>query len=345
VSGLEKSWQMYRTTFAHVLFTFLCLISSFARAQTCPPLQMLDQIRLVPVINAPSLLIPVTIDGVGKFMIFDTGAPASAVTRAVAGRLHLAVHASTHGYGDELADGYGDLSLDVAAVPDFKFGHEEIKDSAFRIWPDPNLDTPDLRLAGVLSLKELAPYDVDVDFPNGVLKLFSPKHCEGKILYWKADTVAVGEIELRNNHIHVSATLDGQKFDAIIDSGAPNSSLSADAARRFFGLTANSPGMEKWPSLTKYPQYPVYRHKFDALVFDGVAVSDPVVAIWPDIVNRNTDKSRQDTGSRARLPSVGVMVPQLIIGMDILRKLHVYFAFREHRMYVSSTTQDSSPSK
>jgi predicted aspartyl protease len=307
---------------------------------------MRDQIRLVRVANGPSLLIPVTIDGVDKFMIFDTGAPASSLTRAVAGQLHLSIHQILGaGYGDQLADGYGDLSLDGTEVRDLKFGREEVRDFAFRIWPDPNLEKVDPRLTGVFSIKELSRYDVDVDFLNGVLKLFSPEHCEGKILYWKADTVAVGGVELRNNHIHVSVTLDGQKFDAIIDSGAPNSSLSAEAARRFFGLTPASPGMEKWPSLTKYPQYPVYKHKFDALRFNGVAVSNPAVAIWPDIVNRNADRSMQSTESRTHFSRANVGVPQLIIGMDILRKLHVYFAFREHRMYVSDASSNSSPPK
>lgn len=337
---------MHRTTFASLLFTFVCVISASARAETCPPLHMLDQIRLVPVTTGPSLLIPVTIDGVDKFMIFDTGAPASSVTHAVAEQLHLSVHPIFSGdVSFEMADGYGDLSLDGTMVPEFKFGQEEMRHFLLRMWPDPNLDKADLQLAGVFSIKELSPYDVDVDFPNGLLRLFSPEHCEGKILYWKADTVAVGEVELRSNHIHLPATLDGQKFDAIIDSGAPNSSLSADAARRFFGLTPASPGMEKWSSLTQYPQYPVYKHKFGSLAFNGVTVSDPVVAIWPDIVNRNVDRSMTSTGSRTHYPHVGVRVPQLIIGMDILQKLHVYFAFREHRMYVSSTTKDSSPSK
>ena len=344
--GLGKSGQMYRTTLVHVLFTLVCLVSAPTRAETCPPLQMLDQIRLVPVTNGPSLLIPVTIDGVDKFMIFDTGAPASAVTRAVAEQLHLSVHPILPGPASfELADGYGDLSRDGTEVPEFKFGREEMRDFLLRMWPDPNLDKADLRLAGVFSIKELSPYDVDVDFPNRVLSLFSPEHCEGKILYWKADTVAVGEVELRSNHIHVPAFLDGQKFDAIIDSGAPNSSLSAGAARRFFGLTPASPGIEKWPSLTQYPEYPVYKHKFDALVFNGMTVSDPLVAIWPDIVNRNTDRTRQSTSSRAHFDRVDVEVPQLIIGMDILRTLHVYFAFREHRMYASALSQNLSPSK
>ena len=337
---------MSRTILAHILVVLVWVFPASARAETCPPLQMQDQIQLVPVTNGPSLLIPVTIDGVDKFMIFDTGAPASSLTRAVAEELRLPVHQiSVPGYDGPMADGYGDVSLDGTEVPEFKFGREEMSDFLLRMWPDPNLDKFDLRLAGVFSIKELSQYDVDVDFPNRVLRLFSPEHCEGKILYWKADTVAVGEVELRSNHIHVPVFLDGQQFDAIIDSGAPNSSLSADAARRFFGLTPTSPGMEKWSSQTLYPQYPVYKHKFDALAFNGITVSDPVVAIWPDIVNRNVDRSMQSTSSRAHFPRVAVSVPQLIIGMDILQKLHVYFAFREHRMYVSKDLQNASPPK
>jgi Aspartyl protease len=337
---------MDRSMSARFLFGWLnlfWLLTGTARAETCAPLQLLDQIQMVAVNDATTMLVPVTINGVDKLMIFDTGASASSVTRASARELGLSVHPGIR--GTRLYDVYGDQSRDVTTIGEFKFGRQDIGDARFRIWPNPDLDNVDERLAGVLARDQLSQFDIDLDFPNATLKLFSPEHCEGKILYWKAAAIGVGEFDTRANHINISATLDGQKLSAIIDTGAVSSVLSAEAARRFFGLTADSPGMTRSAILARNPQYSVYQRQFSELDFNGVSVSSPVIAIWPNIINRNADKSLQDTHNRAIPMSVVVNPSELIIGMDILRKLHIYIAIREHRTYISEASANSPASK
>ncbi len=311
------------------------LAAGQAHAQTCPSLQLLDQIQMVPVNDGTTMLVPVTINGVGKVMVFDTGASASPVTRALADELGLSVHPNADPNVHALYDAYGHACPDMTMAGDFKFGRQDIHDAQFKIWPNPELENTDSRLAGVLSLDQLPEYDVDVDFPSGVLKLFSPEHCDGKILYWNSSAVAVSAFDTRGRHINIVATLNEKKLDAIIDTGAANSILSADAARRYFGLTAESPGMKQSAILAK--DYPVYQHRFSNLDFNGVAVIDPVIAIWPNTTDRYADKSLQNTRNRAIPMSAGVKPPQLIIGMDILSKLHMYIASREHRIYFSGT--------
>ena len=335
--------QMHRSI--HVSFLFGSLILAWlatgkARAETCPPLQLLNQIRMVPVNDGSRMLVPVTINGVDKFMIFDTGASASSVTRAVAQELGLSLHRISP--GSALYDVNGNVSREATTVANFKFGQQEMRDVQFRIWPDPDLEKIDPRLAGILSRDQLFQYDLDVDFANGVLRLFSPEHCAGNVLYWKAAAVSVGEFDTKGGHINIAATLDGQKLNAIIDSGSVDSILRADAARDFFGLRAGSPGMDQSAALTVNSQYPVYQHQFAKLDFNGVAVSNPVVAIWPNIVGRDPDRSYQSTGNRAMPRNVRARISPLIIGMDVLRKLHIYFAFREGRMYVSPANSLSS---
>jgi predicted aspartyl protease len=312
-----------------------------ARAETCPPLQLLNQIRMVPVNDGTRMLVPVTVNGADKFMILDTGATASSVTRALADELGLSVQRQ----GDPLYDVSGNVSRETATVAHFKFGQQEMRDVRFRIWPNPELGKIDPRLAGVISRDQLFQYDLDIDFANGILKLFSPDHCPGNVLYWKAAAVAVEEFDTKGGHINIAATLDGQKLNAIIDSGSFNSILRADTARELFGLTASSPGMSPSATLTTDPHYPVYQHQFAKLEFNGVAVSNPVVAIWPNIIGRDADRSYQSTGNRAAPRNVRARVSRLIIGMDILRKLHAYFAFREGRMYISEAPANSPSPK
>ena len=319
------------------------LATGMARAETCPPLQQLNQIRMVPVNDGSRMLVPVTINGVDKFMILDTGASASSVTRAVAQELGLSLYQISP--RSALYDVNGNVSREATTVANFKFGRQEIRDVQFRIWPNPELGKVDPRLAGILSRDQLFQYDLDIDYANGVLKLFSPEHCRGNVLYWKASAVAVGEFDTKGGHINIEATLDGQKLNAIIDSGSVNSILRADDARDFFGLTASSPGMRQSAVLTVNPQYPVYQHQFAKLEFNGVAVSNPVIAIWPNVIGRDADRSYQSTGNRAMPRTVRARISPLVIGMDVLRKLHTYFAFREGRMYVSEAPENSLSSK
>ena len=331
--------RMHRATGACLLLGLLSLAAAApARAQTCPPLRMLAQIRMVPVNDGTKMLVPVTINGADKFMVFDTGAAASSLTHAAADALGLSVYTVERERGGALYDVNGEVSRTAASVADFRLGGQQMGSVQFRIWPDPEMEKAGPDLAGILSPRELLSFDVDADFSSRILTLFSPDHCEGNVLYWKAGLVSAGDIEMRDDgHIHVPAALDGQELDAIIDSGATISVLSAAAARRSLGLTPSSPGMEPSPSLTKYPQYPVYRHRFAKLDFNGVTVLNPVVAIWPEARDRS-ERSMQSTGNRAMPPRIGVKPAQLIIGMDVLSKLHAYFAFREHRLYVSGGT-------
>jgi predicted aspartyl protease len=331
----------------HVRFLLGSLILAWlatgtARAQTCPPLRLLNQIRMVPVTDG-RMLVPVSMNGVDKLMMFDTGAAASSVTRPLAQELGLSLHLNLRVPG--LYDINGDVSHDFITVPDFKFGQQDVPNAEFQIWPDPELGKVDPRLAGTLSLDKLLEYDVDVDFANRALRLFSPKHCKGNVLYWKAAAVSVGDFDTRGSHINVQVTLDGQSMNAIIDSGAVNSMLDAGIARRSFGLTANSPGMRQSGTVANDPQYPIYQHRFSRLEFAGVAIINPDIAIWPDIIGRSADKTQQSTGNRAIPRNTIAGVNQLIIGMDVLKRLHAYIAFQEHHIYVSEASANSLPSK
>lgn len=317
------------------------LTGGAARADTCPPLKLLDQIPMLPVNDGTTVLVPVSINGADKFMLFDTGGSASSVTRALANALGLVVYPTPR--RGVLYDAYGDVSRDATTVRDFRLGHRDISSVIFKIWPDPNLENADPRLAGVLSLDQLLAYDIDADFPGHVLKLFSPDHCDGKILYWKADAVAMIPFDARNGHINIMTELDGKDVSAIIDTGATHSILSAGAASRFFGLAPEtSIAQQAGPSARK-EQYRAY--KFSELDFGDVAVKNPMIVIWPDTMDRYIDRSLQNTGNRAIPLSYGVKPPQLIIGMDILSKLHMYIASREHRVYFSSAAPADAKSQ
>jgi predicted aspartyl protease len=336
---------MHRLFRAFLLFGSLILselATGSAHADTCPPLKLLDQIQMVPENNGIRLMLPVTMNGVAEHMLFDTGTSISSVTRALTQELGLSAHPSLHAV---LYDIDGDASYDVTSIADFKFGQQEIRNAEFQIWPGADLRTADPLLAGIFTHDQLRQYDIDVDFAHGVLKLFSPDHCKGDVLYWKPAAVAEGEFDTRHGHINVEVTLDGQRLNGYIDSGAVHSLLSADSARRLFGLTHGSPETKQAGMAQNNPQDLVYPHRFAKLEFDGVVVNNPDIAILPNIIGRSADRSQQSTGNRAIPRNTPAVVSQLIIGMDILRKLHIYIAFREGRLYIAEVPANSLSSK
>jgi hypothetical protein len=81
---------------------------------------------------------------------------------------------------------------------------------------------------------------------------------------------------------------------------------------------------------------------FGTLDFEGVAVTNPHVIIMPNLVGSKDPNNAQRTGDRARMMDDLDDRPDMLIGMDILRKLHFYIAFDESRIFI---TEASTPPK
>jgi tetratricopeptide (TPR) repeat protein len=63
------------------------------------------------------------------------------------------------------------------------------------------------------------------------------------------------------------------------------------------------------------------------LTFGGVAIDTPQIFFY----GQNIDPTQPPSGASAG--------PEMIIGMDVLRKLHLYFAFNENKLYISQASQ------
>jgi hypothetical protein len=77
-----------------------------------------------------------------------------------------------------------------------------------------------------------------------------------------------------------------------------------------------------------------YRYAFKTLTFEGVTVGNPNIEILPNVMNRNADQSHKMNTNIER-NSDDVALPVVIVGMDVLAKLHLYFAFKERKLYIT----------
>jgi len=266
-------------------------------------------------------LVPVTVAGTKKYFLFSTAGAKTQIGKPAADELKLASVAGMRG----LNGISGQRSIDGARIPEFDIGGLGRANLIFPITPSIGSDG-DTLYDGELAPDYLSFYDVDVDFGSDTLNLFLPDHCPGGVVYWSAPAVAILPIiKTQSNHMAVAVTLDGQKFEAIIDTAAPETMLRQDHAEQMFGLSLGSAETPITGALSAEKSLPVYRHAFKTMTLGDITVNNPKVALYPATIFGND--------------------PDMILGMDVLRKLHIYFAQREGKMYISPASVQTPEQK
>jgi hypothetical protein len=199
----------------------------------------------------------------------------------------------------------------------------QVRSSSWRFWihaPDVNLgSTPSGPVAGTLAPDILAKFDVDLDFGRKTLKLFSPDHCEGRVLYWMPSALAVISFEREaSGHIMIPVTIDGRRLQALVDTGGGGTVMNLTVAQRQFGLDEGTTNTA--PSV----------HQFKSLDLQGLAVANPTIRLIPD---RIAQAMPSELGSVTSGPRQGLA--DVIIGQNILGKFHLYIAYGERKLYVT----------
>jgi hypothetical protein len=130
-------------------------------------------------------------------------------------------------------------------------------------------------------------------------------------------------------------------FTANIDTGLDISTIDSEAARDALNVLVDDPSarasqaQRDQPSqagteaviVTEFRQ----QHRFHSLSFGGVKVVNPLFVLKPTALGAH----------RVGAPNS----PDITIGMNVLRRLHLYFAFGERMLYVSAASQVDSKGK
>jgi len=289
----------------------------------------LTRINTVEIVNGPNrALVPVSINGVQKLFLLDTGGDISQVSRDLVQELKLPVRESR---GVKMLDLYGNASRDQVMIEDFGLGRMKGKDIQMMVEPNPDF-ARGTRFSGLLAADLMGKYDVELDFGGNKLNYYSPDHCEGRVVYWQPSVIAVVPITLKYSHLVVPVTLDGHSLRAEIDTGSSNTNIGAGIAKRVFGLTAESPGAIP---LQAAGMPGAFGHIFTGLAFEGVQVSNPRIAVLPDQFGKNDRDNTYQTGSLIKKVDDNVDPADMLIGMDVLKNLHIYMAFGERKLYIS----------
>ena len=359
MKGSESAIECYDGPMRAIALAALLtvFIPAAARAQAaCGPLKIVDIVHMIPTLEGDADIVPVVIGGKPRSFLLDTGGYLSQISRPLAESLHLPIQQG----GQELYDAVGNISRDQTSVPEFALG--ELTDKDVFLMVSPGLGVGQTKgIDGLLAPDRLTHYDAELDFSSDTLNLFSPDHCPGHVVYWPAPAVAVVPISLEQMrfsrdhretnilqevpveapvpdkeglHLFVPVMLDGHQIKALIDTGATSTALRIDVARELYGLTMGSADTPAKGDLNGQAGLKIYSHLFKSLSFGDVSVSNPRLSIIPNAMGRNVDLTPL-VGDRTKTERDLVNEPDMIIGMDVLRRLRIYFAFREGKMYVS----------
>ena len=295
----------------------LCIAGS-ARAENCATPKLENTVTMVPIGDQGEVALPITMNRLDKKFLFDTGG----------GTMNYVSQPTAFGPGMFRTDNFaaldlaGNKSYQVAGSREVKFGAVTGHDVVFQV-------APDLAFDGILSAGAMTADDLDMDFGAMRLNFFSADHCAGNVVYWPHQALAVVPVTLASGHFELAVTLDGHPLTAVIDTGSPWTMLDLGWARKNLGFSSEAPQISGGPRDDADKQ--IYYRKYSALSVPGIAINHPLVIVRP------LQLGDDDSGSAKR------RAPDLIIGMEVLRNLHLYYAAGEQTLYITPGAPGPSP--
>ena len=233
-----------------------------------------------------------------------------------------------------MLDLHGNAVALTAIVRILQLGRLQDTNAELQVMPS-GLGGGDL-FVDLLSADYMAKYDIELDFGGGKLNFFSKDHCEGRVVYWNTPGVAIMPMPFRNHHINTPVMLNGKSFKAILDTGAPGTTLFAHEAKHVFDTTKESLGSTVSES---GPEPCHFEYTFESMSFEGINASIPRVALILDPVGKNDPNNKLVTGTRLkRVNDRDISEASIVIGINILTKLRLFTAFSENKIYMTPAT-------
>jgi hypothetical protein len=304
-------------------------------------LNVLTTLQLRPTSDMPMIDAMIADKQVG--LLVDTGGGLSSLTKRAVRELNLQTGQYVNSDGSilTLKDVRGQTEALQVRLPSITLGTIRQEGVYFMVLPGPDDGGPAVEnFAGILGTDVLRNVDVELDFAANKINLIAPNQCGGgNVVHWQAPAVAVVPVTLdRFGQLTFRMQLDGRRVTAMLDTGASDTILNLDTARRDFRINVNGPDVEKVGELTGGYSADVYRRRFKSLAFEGVTVSNPMIVMMPNLMG-NVNPAAPRTGSIIREDRNGL--PDVILGMNVLSQMHVYIAYRDRRLYL--TAADPKP--
>jgi predicted aspartyl protease len=308
---------------------FLTVLSSSVPAMAAEDCRLKQMASLPFSDTRPDMaVVEISVAGRPLHFLVDTGGIYSEIFRDEADALGLDLSSIT---GLEIYSTDGSIATHFAKAHDVKIGPVNIQNLAMIVSDRP---AGERGFDGILAPDVLAMFDLDFDFADRKLNLMSPDHCDGKVVYWTGVYSAV-DFKKRDNQIDLSVNLDGHDLSAVLDTGSSYTNLFQNVSESAFGLSASSPGMVADPKADP-DDLGRMTYRFNALTIGELAVKNPLVHILQNAAQESFEKKHNDPIGRDSFMREGFQTGDMLLGMNVLTKLHLYIAYKERKIYVTA---------
>lgn len=272
---------------------------------------------------AGAIVIPLKMAGGTEPVLVDTGAFGNWVTKSFVDEHKLELRAIRQ---DMKAYTVGSRITKYVTIPSVDIGPVHVKNTDFTVWPD----VQGAMIAGALGINALQQFDIEFDFAANKMNFFSQDHCDGQVVYW-AKSYTVVPFKMAAEDIQLTMTLDGHDFNTKLDTGSTYSYVNSRVALGVFGYDENSPNVKD----VTLPGGKARAATFNSLSIGGIAFPKPSLLIHEDTI-RSLAKDDVPVKDQNQAGVTLMHFPHLVLGLDALKQLHLYIAFKEHKIYATA---------
>jgi hypothetical protein len=315
----------------------LCLTYAHVARSAGPAGCSLKALASVDLVLGEDVLVPVTVQNRKAWMSLNTKAALSLVRSTAISDLNLPTKTvSPKRLGIDVNK---NSVTQLAEFGPIAIGDVRIPRRLLLVNPNPasTASIDENPIVGSLGMDVLWPFDFELDLAHKKFAIYSQEHCPGHVVSW-SDNYAQIPMELSElGNVYFPVELDGRRINTSISATDLGTTLTSDAARRVFGLNAHSPNIEVQEDSAGHRKT-YYQSK--KLTSGALAFTDITIKIVPPSKDcKLVGFDGSDTTARYEL-CFGVY--PLVLGRDVLEKLHLYFATREKVIYFTETVGAST---
>ncbi len=252
-----------------------------------------------------------SIKGLPAVFVLDTGADSVVLTERAIAKFELGTDKRAMFTGVGIG---GSTRSFAGEVKDLRIGDLMVPDHRVRLLPA-NSGIAGTGIDGLFGVSVLSVFEIDLDLPNGLVTLYAGHLCPDTVAPdWAGQAIMVDASRSERGRFTVPVTVDGQEFNALLDTGAGLSLISSRAAATL-GIT---PAMlaedgEAMLAGTGPGATRAAVHRFGSIVIAGERFVNTAMAVT-DLPERHFD---------------------MIIGSDYLAHRHIWLSYARRRAYIA----------
>jgi hypothetical protein len=274
-----------------------------------------------------TVLAPVVVNGTQSYMGLLTGSSGSSISQKAAAEMMLPLHPPPAIFAK------GSATVGIASIDSFSLGSFPLGEISFRV--NSNLDLkagenmPEF--IGWFGMQSLFGMDFEFDFAHNKLNLFSIDHCDGKVVYWTDTATSVPYALDALGTVVFPMELDGKRIEATVQASIAHTRLKTDVSKKVYGFDENSAGIKSENTEAGKPQSHYLAMKMTA---KGLSVTNADVYL---VAGNKACVVSSNVGPEHAVGYANCSGnPPLLLGLDILRHLRLYFATKEHVLYFTA---------